>query len=254
VLPVACSSSADRLHVGEVVQTIPSECRRLPLCPLLPLWALGAAVVVGIAALHPLMQSPALTVPQTLYVQLSELEPWYQPPSPLLLAAPAPPPPTPLTAVTAFPWRSHWVQCGDCDLQEHQVPSVGPGRPDQHPPLLAVLLPVSRGGAAHAGAAWPVCDCSFCQLPAAWWWDSVVPQGCLTPPILLSSNMASVAASATLHLCKSCSTRQANRCSLPPVPCRLPSSPCPPNLCLQQHAGHHLRGGLVRRRPPAHQP
>ncbi|KAJ8526158.1 hypothetical protein ON010_g15021 [Phytophthora cinnamomi] len=33
------------------------------------------------------------------------------------------------------------LQHGDAAVQEHQVPGLGPGRPDEHPALLAVLLP-----------------------------------------------------------------------------------------------------------------
>lgn len=35
----------------------------------------------------------------------------------------------------------HRLQHGDAAVQEYQVPGVGLGRPDQHPALLAVLLP-----------------------------------------------------------------------------------------------------------------
>ena len=43
---------------------------------------------------------------------------------------------------------SHWLQCRDSVLQEHQVPGLGPGGADQHPAILAVLLPKHPGGGA----------------------------------------------------------------------------------------------------------
>jgi len=44
---------------------------------------------------------------------------------------------------------SHWLQRGDCNVQEHQVPSLGSGWPDKHQAILAMLLPKYTGVRCH---------------------------------------------------------------------------------------------------------
>ena len=60
-----------------------------------------------------------------------------------------------------YVWCSHWLQCGDSLLQEHQVPGLGPRGPDQHPAILAVLLSKHPGGGAAPANQLAGNDCAL---------------------------------------------------------------------------------------------
>jgi hypothetical protein len=195
--------------------------RPLPLCrqcaPRL-LWAAdAAAVVVAAAVLHLLSATPF--VPRIRHFQLPVPEVIQRP------SLPCHPPTHHLPPHCCPPYCSNWVQCGDCDLQEHQISSVGPGWPDQHPPLLAVLLPVSW----RRGACWGGVSCAQLQLllRVACSKDSMVQQGCLSPITRPASACLQGAPAAALAP-RACANRADGSLLTGPVPCPLCASPCPP--------------------------